>query len=95
VEPTFRSVCPLLLKVQQEKGELAGTTSLKPVLALRVLEQKPKYKEVVLISRSIRHRGPAPIPDEVKLSLIVKLIVCRGAGSVHGERIISALYEKR
>lgn len=46
---------------------------MKSALALRVLEQKQKYKEVVLISRSVRHRGPAPIPSEVKLSLIVKL----------------------
>ena len=70
---TFSSVCPLLFKVQQGESELAGNTSLKSVLALRVLEQKQKYKEVVLISRPIRYRGPAPIPGEVKLSLIVKL----------------------
>lgn len=48
-------------------------TSLKPVLALRLLKQKQKYKEVVLISRSIRHQGPVPIPGEVKISLTVEL----------------------
>lgn len=42
------------------------------MLALRVLEQKQKYKEVVLISRFIRHRGHALVPSVVKVPLIVK-----------------------
>lgn len=48
------------------------------MLALRALEQKQKYKEVVLISRFIRQRGHAPVPREVKLSLIVKFLLVAG-----------------
>lgn len=69
---TLISICPLLYKIQHRKNELAGNTSWKSVLGLRVLKQKQKYKEVVLISRFIRHRGHAPVPSEVKLSLIIK-----------------------
>lgn len=68
----FIAICPLLCRIQQRESELAVNTSWKSVLALRVLEQRQKYKEVVLVSRFIRHRGHTPVPSEVKLSLIVK-----------------------
>lgn len=69
----FSCVCSLLLKVQQGQSELTAKTSLQSVLTLRLVEKRQKYKEVVLISTSIGHRGPPPIPSEVKLSLAVEL----------------------
>lgn len=69
----FSSVCSLLLKVQQGQSELTAKTSLQSVLTLRLVEKRQKYKEVVLISRSIGHRGPSPIPSDVNLSLALKL----------------------